>query len=59
MKTLRKIEVSEITGAWIITVDDVPKAYSQAGRDYLRFAKDLLKHFELHNLLEVKERGGL
>ena len=57
MKMLRKIELAEIKGVWLIIKDETPTAYSQTGKDYVRFVRDILKHLELDMVLEVKERA--
>lgn len=61
MRISRKIEIEEVSGAWIMTVGngvgEHSQAYSQTGpQDYVRFIKDLIKEFDLQNVLEVKER---
>ena len=57
MKVLRRIEIEEISGAWVITEGEHSRSYAHSGKEeYTRFMKDLLKHFELQNLLEIKER---
>lgn len=58
MKTTRKLEIEELTGTWILTTNDKSQGYTQHPqiKDYLRLVKDILRHLELDNLLEIKER---
>lgn len=58
MKTLRQLVIEEITGTWIVTANNRPAGYSQlpGTKDYVRLVKDILKHLELTNLIEIKEK---
>jgi len=58
MTYLKEIEIKMLPGAWIIVEKDKPQVYTQHPqvKDYLRLIKDLLKHLDLQNLVEIKER---